>query len=500
MFKQGDPEMDAFLKAYEDDMQPKGYTTRELGMTYPQRDQARKNLYQAENDYINEVKGLPIPNGAALDQIIKDYELSDKHHKAIRELIMADDPVSKIKAFLKKIPGTKIADAISILFPQYGGLMREIVRMLVGNPTSVLSDVDPRSTPFTKPVIVSKLPNQDYLTQASFQTAVDSAPEASHFDDVAYDGLATIVCPEKFKFRLYVDRALSTALVQGSALYTVSSDANGNAFIMINPSNPGAVAAAGVAPCPPAFFYATLTGYVPDTGVYTNYANSNGPLINNLTSLRALKVNGFSVKVYPIVSSLNNSGIYRSAYVQNYNNFGLASGSTDIQLGTIALNQFFTEKSLSAGYMRNIYLTDNNDILDVDLVTQVFSDGFIYVFSNCAVNTQVATIEVTYVYEAMPSQSAKSIMSTGFPTKGPATVEVLASAMLSNPLLQSMPLELATKLGKDIFDKGHCLRYSQAVKILSESTTNYLDHNKANMGQIQHIDNASEIDDLSLIE
>jgi hypothetical protein len=455
------------MKKFEDRMLPRNFRSSELGLSYAQRQRAKKNLFAAENQYLYQNKNLGIPTGTILDKIATDHGLDLNQRRKIREIILLDDPVTKAKELISKY-GIPISEVMEKVFPAYPRWVTKVLMALVGNPTSVVEEMTkPKPNGLTKDLIVSHLTNQDYLRPDTVQPAITNNETA--FDTTAFDGLATIICPEKYRFRLYTQYPTKTALASGIMSVPITSDSTGNVLILINPLNSTAAAAGtAAAPLTGQFFIASLTGWVPNTGAYTNFSKTAGPLFTNAAAIRSGKISGFSIQFTPTVSSLNNQGLNWMSYIENYNAFSYTSGSADLQLSSIQLSPY-TQEIDEKNPIRGIYLPDNTDSLDPDTATNIFADGFILAVTNTNPSTTIGTLDISYVYEVMPQQNSQNIMPLQSPTPGPSTTQAMATAILKNLSLQMLPLPKAVCLARKIFSVGVGLKYQEAVKLLTES-------------------------------
>lgn len=472
--KENGEDLKKLAKQYEDAILPKGFTNQELGITPEDRQSAKKMMYQLENEYLLDHKKLPILDSTAIEQLKNTYHLDDLSHRTIKNLILLDDPVEKIRGFLQKYR-TPISTAVDLTLPAYAPWIRAILAHFLGNPTSTTGHLkqikSDKPTSFTPAFNNSRLPNQDYVSPQSFQNATVTG--FGHLNTVAYDAIATILAPEKYKFRVYSPRPQRTAIANTTNLYTLTADANGNAFYLINPLNPFTNSSTGTQPINVPFEFVQLVGWTP-AGTYNTYNVSRGSLYNNQAAIRSGKLAGCAINVIPLTSALNNAGIIRIAYLENYSNFDFNSGSTDLSLSTMAINPYFQEGNLTSSY-RAIYLPDEADILSTDLQNNPFSDGFIICITN-ANPGPVATLEYSRVTEVMPTQASIAVMPVEYPTPGPATLSSIASAIVKNPSLQMLPSDCAYKLAKQLMGKGPSLLYETAMKLMADFTSESLKH------------------------
>lgn len=102
----------------------------------------------------------------------------------------------------------------------------------------------------------------------------DQVPTDNVFDKVNSYALATILCPEQQQSRIPFTNGgvCKTAIARGSATYNLSTDSNGNGFLVIyadNLGNAGATLLSAFVQNYPTNPLVALPSYVPSTGAYT---------------------------------------------------------------------------------------------------------------------------------------------------------------------------------------------------------------------------------------
>jgi hypothetical protein len=341
---------------------PRGYSSRELGMDYNKRQQARKNFYRAENRYLYKDKGFGIPSGPILRDIALRGGIKTKDARVVHDLLVLDDPINRAKTFVKNY-GVPISKALETLFPHYPSWITKVL-IALSNPSTLadLTGVTEDTNGITNQIAQSRFLNEDYVRADSTQALVTKTLVS--FDTVAFDAIATIFCPEVFGYRVFTKYPEKTALGVGTMSISLTTDANGNLLVLINPLNPCAAASAsGPAPFNSDYFMVQVTGWVPTTGVYTNQQRYAGPLVSNAGSFKSGKVSGFAVQYLPTTSALDNSGTTYLTYLEQYKNFDKASGSTDLQLSAMLLSPY-TQETDQKRPVRGIYLPDDTDVMD----------------------------------------------------------------------------------------------------------------------------------------
>lgn len=469
LLKNHDPNLLRVMDNYENTILPKNYTSRELGIPYARKNQQKKMAYQAENFYLKEHKKLPVLTGKQIEELANHYGLDHETHQKIRTLILLDDP-GRIKNFLRKsVP--ILGDVVGNFFPTYKPFISAITKGLFGNPTSTISHLREQNP--TEPMnrasfTESKMPMVDYVSSQTVQAAEtkQSMPEVD-FDTVAYDAIATIICPEKYRFRLPLQSSIKTAVASATKVFSLNTDSSGSSIVIINPLNPGSPATTGVAPITPgSFFLATLTGGNPDLGTYTNYTTQPGVFVGLGSVARTQRPSGFSVRIIPEVSTLENSGMIRMAYFQNNTGMSLASGSTDLDTSAITQNIYFQQCNMN-GLLRGILLPDQNTELIPTTVGNLEDEVFIINVTGAKPDSIVATIEIDYIYEVQPPGAMLSIMPCQAATPGQATLGAVQSVIASNPAIQMLPLTKATEVARELFNCGPCLKYKKTVALLN---------------------------------
>lgn len=463
-YRQHNAQLNETIKNLNEQYKPKDFTSSELGMSYAEKQAAERSAFAAEQDALAEKLGF-IATGNELNKIKQKYGATDISNSKMRQLLLLDDFYPKMIAGVKKYLPILGEAAINQFLPGLGSKILELLKehKLLSNPT-VLDQAYNMSADrplYSKNYIVSDLDTLDKLGPESAYVVTTNG-KTGDMDTVAHDGLATMLCPERYQYRVTMTQSQKTGIISGEITMPVPTDAQGNAFVVVNPLNPAGDSAI-------ADFFAGTKSWNPTTGatqVFTN--NAPAPIINYTTSVKTVKVSGFACEFFASQSANNNQGSVHMAYLENYSGFNFSStASDDCTLSSLAVNPYYISGNMNARY-RMIYIPDDTDRLSNVLNGNAFTDGFIIGIVGAATNSSsVGIVKMTFVYECVPTQSASVIISQQNATSGPATFQALNEAIKKNTLIQQLPLHEAAELAGKIFNEGESLNYCKAVKIMS---------------------------------
>jgi hypothetical protein len=477
LYKKKDQQLTRTMDLLEQQIRPKDFTSTDLGMSYSDRQNFNRSSFAAENDVIAEKVGHIITS-QELAKIKAQYGLSDITNRKLRDLIMLDDFYPKLIDTIKKF-GPDIGEtAINFLAPTVGTKLRSLYESVFQPSNETVSDMAKIAMPNTinglKSLTKTKLaPNlvQETQSRVSGQDFIDpnaayqeNANKNDQFDGVAFDGLASMLCPEMYSFRVQDENPKKTALVTGNGLIDIITGSSGNVLLAINPLNP----TAGTGAVIDTMFAASFPSWTPSTGAtaLTGETIIAGPLSTNTTNVRTGKVTSFSAEIILTSSSNNNSGSVHVAYIENETGFGLsATSNAFFTLANIANNAYYQTGNMNSR-LRSLYIPDTLDKLASNTASNRFTDGFLIGIVGAATSSTVGVVKYSYVYEVQPTSSSLNIMPVENATPGPATVSAFNSAVSRNPAIQMLPRSIAARYAKIIFSKGSSLTYKQALHIL----------------------------------
>jgi len=430
------------VQALENTLYPyKGFPSSALGISYADRLTDQKDA----NAALTHFDALKVGDGdlkKGLDELKILYtEMPNMTHKKIKELIALDD-------------FSGIVDTISSYLPP---LAKGLVNMAKNTAIPFVMDklkqwtnTEKREEKMTSDTIsqppLAELPRKD--------NRISVAPEPKYgysyknFDAVNTKYLAAVICPEKFAARGYIyGTPLKTGILFGKTVNTLTSDSNGNTAFIVNPYN--ACSTAPTTTASPSFYaYLNPSGYNPITG-FSTFSTAGylaGPLQGISSNLQQYRLIGTAVSIIPTMSSLNNQG---SIFLGQFLDQAGASTPILVTLPNLVQSPFFSTGNSKFTY-RTVILPDND--LDFTLATATYAqNNFIQgVLTGMAASTNVANLEISYVYEYQPQTSNQLLSNLDYPSPGPATVDCLVNMLYMLDEILLLDFAAAYKLAETL--------------------------------------------------
>jgi hypothetical protein len=313
--------------------------------------------------------------------------------------------------------------------------------------------------------------------------------------------IASAICPERFAFRAPVTFPLKTGLVKGATQFNLTTDANGNTASVINPWN---VAYTGAPNAADFFALTNPTLFDPDTGSFGVAPAITPPLAGSIGNIEQIKIIGFSVKVTPIGSLTTAAGFYQIAY------FPLAN--TLSQFGPFFLfsqvatrtNPYYQSGNTLTTY-RSTFIPDQTDTYIQAGPASPEFEFFYILITGAAPNTNVATIEVNYLVEVIPTPDQVQITVMDYALPGVRTSDFLYAIHYMHPGLQMLTLddayEIADKIANSDSDYRralfcflkHISKFSTDKRLVGNSSFKLVGSNTKALSAIPYEDDTSFI-------
>jgi len=428
------------LGKFEEEIRPKGFSARQLGISYQEKEEHDRQLNAAMNDVAMEKLGF-ILNSNNLDAIAKHLNIQDVGlRKKLKELILLDDwdmliPAAA-NAFIEYGPS-----AISWLWDRF---VKPMMLRVLPTHDEGLTLFDYSNNNIQDPNKVSMIPNVNMFSEKLKDLA---GSEQLLKDAVNRDYLATLITPERFCFRRPMPFPKRTALVSGSTQFVLQSDDNGNTAFYVAPWN----ATIPDADNKPESFYAAynLTGLNPSTGAWTAATYVRRPL--DQTIFNRWTLTAMAVQVTPIASPDSAAGNFQMAFMPEV---GLGLSKPAYPQAGLAQSGYYQSGNALTTY-RSIWLpTSFGQEMYANEEVLGFQDGFYGLLTGCEANTAIAKVEIHYVYEIIPTVTQTQYSVVDFATPGVKTNDVTTTLAYVCPGMQMLTLP-------DAFELSMCFKSAQ---------------------------------------
>jgi hypothetical protein len=271
-------------------------------------------------------------------------------------------------------------------------------------------------------------------------------------DAVNIDALCTWVCPEVYLERICDQYQIdASAITRADIRIPVTTDANGNAGIWINPHAWNAASGAN------AWFalltqnYATLQ-FNPATGAYNQtittggYTTAASPFTATANTIADAMGVGMSLRFVPVMSDLNNGGFLEYAQFKTTANGTFLTAYPQATLQQVQNNPYYSFSNMKVE-TRHIWIpTDSADFQYTEISSAVsagtapYSDLFYYVFQGCQVSTTIGEIVITDARQYHPHASMSLYVQSTQAKPGPATRSLVAALIKAAPTLECLTM------------------------------------------------------------
>lgn len=301
--------------------------------------------------------------------------------------------------------------------------------------------------------------------------------------------LCTFFCPEKYGARkppAAGSRFPTVAVASGKLEYTLTTDANGNAFLYVFPAAATAAGTQGGQFAIMSVNYPT-TQFNPTNGVYVWAGTTQhaGPL-NAGNPATAIRLNSFSLVCYPVTSATNSQGSCELAYFQEPVNNTFATSMPAIPQAAMANLPYYQCGGLRTTYSSlHIPSSDDDNIPPAALAGNAgYPEGFYLLVTGAAPLTGVFRVVINYVYDFTPTANLLNICRTDYPCPGPASQLAISNALLHNPGLQGADLSTRLALCQQIQSSASA-DHDTIVQLLTEKQFNLIRDYTATSGPLQ---------------
>ena len=459
-----DQDVQADLSGIEQVLYPyKGVPASQLGISYAERQSDKKLANDVLMQYdINKLGDGDVVKGLQTVKTLLSMTPLNMHKK-MKELIALDDFGGLIDLMKGFMPGvaTKVVDlATTVGIP----FIKNKISDWLGESSTGNNVQKPNKTVISGP------------SSTTMQPSVSMLGGRISFDTVNNGYIATVLCPEKFAYRSYVPGApVKTAIVQGRLTSVLTTDGNGNTAAIIIPASATSLAAQSAIKNGDAFMMINPPSFTPTAGGYGQLTAANfvaGPLSTNVSSIYQYRVVGFSINVVPITSANNSQGNVQLGFFQDITN----TTATLVPIPQIAVQNggWYQSGNLLSTY-RAIYLPDylydftpvcNQGGTTPDLA---FGEEFYVLITGAAANTNVAKIDISYVYEIIPVNTATQLSFLDYGIPGPATLDALSTMLVYNQGLAMLDKNKAIDLGNKVITASN--KYDEILQLVMSETT-----------------------------
>lgn len=457
-YKDHDEKLTSTIDKLDHLLEVKNVTSADLGMTYQQRQNAKRIDNTVFNDAVYE-KSEIIANATNLAFLkkllgLKEDEITNRQLKA---LILLDDWPSILA---KAIPliieyGPKLATYLYDKFAKpamvraqanltkasKGPINLSTANTLDGHDTG-LSITDFSNNNVQGPNKSSWMPGVNVFTDS---IRVFSN-RAIMFDGVNTKAIAATYCPEYFSARFPSYVADKTTLTRASAKYALTTDANGNTSALLDYLN---ICTSSTVP-PGTYLSINPVGFVPNTGAATSWTYLPGPLASSNTAIASYRIVGMSATVIPTTSANNSQGQIELAYWQGQRNTAtpVIPQSSMSTSGAYQIGNFLT------GY-RCIYTPDFTYYNGFNVEPMV--EYLQVLITGAPASSTVATLEVSWVVEIVPQIPVSfTNTDTQFAEPGPMSEELVSNIFNVFPAIQILTLDDAYSLANNIYQAPSC--------------------------------------------
>jgi len=458
-YKEHDDKLKTTIDKLDHLLEAKNITSSDLGLTYQQRQNAKRIDNTVFNDAVYD-KSQIIANATNLKFLkialgLNDDEITNRQMKA---LILLDDWPSILA---KAIPliieyGPKLANFL------YEKFAKPAMQRAQANLNKASKTTMNLSTANTLDGHDTGLSITDFSNN-NVQGPNKSAwmPGVNVFSDsirvfsnraIMYDGvntkaIAATFCPEYFSARFPSYVADKTTLTRASAKFSLTTDANGNTSALLEYNNICTSSASATT----AFLAINPTGFVPTTGAATNWTYLPGPLSGSNTSIASYRIVGMAATVIPTTSANNSQGQIELAYWQGQRNTAATPAIPQASLSTSGAYQI---GNFLTGY-RSIYTPD---FLYYDgFHVENFVEYLQVLITGAPASSTVATLEVSWVLEIVPQIPVSfTNTDTQYAEPGPMSEELVSNIFNVFPAIQILTLDDAYALANAIYQSHAC--------------------------------------------
>jgi hypothetical protein len=426
------------LNRMEEYIRPKNVSSSQMGITYEERQRNDREWLQVMNEVASEKVGFLLTSGN-IQKICEKFGITDSGvRKKLRELILLDDwevIVPMAAAALEEYG----PPAISYLWDRF--VRPYLARTFPGHDEGLTLD-DYSSNNIQDPNKISLIPNVNVFSEKLKDL---SGSDQLLKDAVNKDYLSCLLCPERFTYRRPLTYPKRTALVSAGTQFILTSDDNGNTAFWVSPWNGNLPAANNT---PQAFFAAfNPTGFVPNTGEWTDASYTNGPL--NPALFNRWTLTAMSVTITPISSPDNTAGQIQLSY---FPEIGLGTATQPVFAQAGLSQTGFYQSGNALNTYRSIWLpTSYGTTLYANEVQPGHQDLFYGLITGAAENTNVAKVDVYFVYEVIPTLAQLQYSVSDFATPGVRTDDAITTLTYASPGMQMLTLD-------DAFDLALCFK------------------------------------------